>query len=110
MSNDTVDDLHAAEDYAGSLAAALEELLALTRDVAIDAAVTAGLDLDRYRATRARGVALVDGWGDYCRPTCGAEGDPDSGECTDDTCGCPCGHRDGSEGTELSPTTGKDSR
>lgn len=101
MSDDTVDDLHAAEDMASSLAAVLEELLDLTRDTLVDNALTsrlASLDgaerVEQYRKARAVAVARVQEQADYCRPTCGAEGDADSDACTDDTCGCPCGHTD----------------
>lgn len=51
-----------------------------------------GSDILRvYRDAR----LLVDRWDSYCRPTCGAEGDPLSEECEEGgTCGCPCGHAD----------------
>lgn len=64
MSADSVDDLHAAEDYIGELA----------REHSIPDALTG-----------------------YCRPTCGAEGDPDPEACESapdvgEVCGCPCHH------------------
>lgn len=88
MSNDSVDDLHAAEDFAGMAVAALERLLA-----AIDFQLAyLRADLDPLAGARSNARGVVGAWGFYCRPTCGAEGDPDSDECDDDTCGCPCGH------------------
>lgn len=101
MSNDTVDDLHAAEDACSGLAGALEELLDLTMSEAANAALLPALEddatRDRYLASRRHARAWVERWFNYCRPTCGAEGDPDSDECTDETCGCPCYHRQGGE-------------
>lgn len=91
MSADSVDDLHAAEDMAGTLAAALERLLDTARGynpLIADAGVMAK-------------VRLAE-WEKFCRPTCGAHGDPEvaDGECEyPDTCGCPCGHTD-KEGAE----------
>lgn len=88
MSADSVDDLHAAEDMAGTLAAALERLLDTARGY--NPLVNEG---EAGTTAKAR---LVE-WDSYCRPTCGAEGDPVEAEETcdePDTCGCPCGHTD----------------
>ncbi len=101
MSVDVVDDLHSAEDTAGALALVLEDMLNQTRDVDVDKAITAGLDIDRYRATRATALARVEGWQSYCRPSCGADGE--AGKCESEdptTCGCPCGHADLEEDDE----------
>jgi hypothetical protein len=78
--NDLVDDLHAAEDMASVLAAALRYVNDNVRD-------------DTPEMWSRVEVALA-GWAEYCRPSCGANGDPLSDECDDDTCGCPCGHTD----------------
>lgn len=81
---DTVDDLHAAEDMAGSFAAALAALLAATPDRRVNAYAP-------LRQAAETGRARVEEWGDYCRPTCQFRA---NGECDDDpdTCGCPCNH------------------
>lgn len=88
MSLDTVDDLLAAEEAAGSLAAALAALLE-----ASPLPNTTSIPTEYGRA-RSGALALVSGWSQYCRPTCGAEGDAHSDACSDPTCGCPCGHTD----------------
>jgi hypothetical protein len=82
MSTDSVDDLHHAEDNLGSFAAVLEELLAVDEDQLEPVLVMARL--------------RVADWHNYCRPTCGAEGNagPGDGDCEDDDCcGCPCHDR-----------------
>lgn len=83
MSADTVDDLHAAEDMAGTFANLLDRI------------VKAGhLNGDADLASHA--ISAVAQMAGYCRPTCGAEGDPE-GECDSgdpSTCGCPCRHAD----------------
>lgn len=92
MSDDTVDDLHAAEDFAGRAVAALAELLAIPL-------ATGRANLSRLIDGTSSAKAVVAFWESYCRPTCGAEGDPDSEECDDD-CGCPCGHADPADDRE----------
>lgn len=79
MATDVVDDLHAAEEAAGELAAALGLLLHPSSQ---------GFD-----ATRAA-ISALESWADYCRPGCQflEHGECASGE--PDLCGCPCGHAD----------------
>lgn len=81
MSADTVDDLHAAEGFAGLAVEMIQELLK---------------DPDCPEPARKRLAWLVSLWGDYCRPTCGAEGDVNADTCQEgpETCGCPCCHGD----------------
>jgi hypothetical protein len=96
VSADTVDDLHAAEDTASSLAAVAADLAG--RIAAFDAECAAAEHTDTGTAwqllheIRADLGSMSAVWRDYCRPTCGADGDPASDECPDDCCGCPCGH------------------
>lgn len=86
MSDDTVDDLHGAEDFAGSCVAVLEEIVREFHDPSGPGAMDGLVS---------RAAVLVDGWVSYCRPSCGAHGDPEFEDCSeDDCCGCPCGHRD----------------
>lgn len=91
MSADTVDDLHVAEDGWATAVA----LLGRVANFAVERPWTGLADAGGYEEFRTLlsaihvGAAALDG---YCRPTCGAEGDPDSDECGDDTCGCACGH------------------
>lgn len=80
MSMDTVDDLHYAEDTAGTLAHHLRAVL------------DAGLDPDKLGPAWAQAETALGGFDEYCRPTCGAR---DGDECLEgDTCGCLCGHAD----------------
>ncbi len=81
MSADIVDDLHAAEDMSGLMAVHLSELLAVD--------VFAPVMGEELTSTTNLCRAL---WDEYCRPSCGAQGDPDSEACDDAFCGCPCGH------------------
>lgn len=91
MSMDDTDDLHLAEDMAGSLAAALAELMGVESGEPDDS------DVSREIWGNAR-VALA-GWNSYCRITCRADGAyGDDAEC-DETCGCPCHDRDETEPT-----------
>ena len=96
MSIDTVDDLHAAEDTASSFAATAAELAERIDRFDEECAAAEHTDTDaawrlfRDIAAELRSVAAI--WSHYCRPTCGAEGDPASTDCEDDCCGCPCGH------------------
>jgi hypothetical protein len=90
MSADTVDDLHQAEDLAGTLAGILDRL------------ITAGA-LNDHPDLASAAITGRAAWADYCRPTCGAEGDPAAAEetCEDpECCGCPCGHGDLDDGEE----------
>lgn len=81
MSTDTVDDLHAAEEMAGRLCAALEALYLTPTD-----------DPLTYEAALDDARAAIRGGETYCRPSCSTG---DDGECLEgDTCGCPCGHAD----------------
>lgn len=82
MSADTVDDLHAAEDHAGVLAAALRELL--------DALGPDAYPSDLDEARQSARVALT-AHATACRPTCSALNLED-GECLEgfEHCGCPC--------------------
>lgn len=74
MSMDTVDDLHYAEDLAGSLTVALRGLLAPGADP----------------AARNRALGALAQFDTYCRPTRAWRYE---GECREgDTCGCLCGH------------------
>ena len=84
MSADTVDDLHCAEDLAGTLEAALRNLLDVLDGMPVRD--------DRYApALQAAQAALVEAE-TYCRPSCCFL---DEGECMsgdDEYCGSPCGH------------------
>lgn len=100
MSTDVADDLHAAEDLAMGLArwarpvatfATVHPFTGLA-----DAPPEVGHALAQLRA-------LLERAGSYCRPGCEAEGDPESPECDDDCCGCPCGHVDAREAPEVEP-------
>lgn len=75
MGADTVDDLHAAEDLAGTLATALDEVLPWITN----------------ESARIREVGAIEWFNAYCRPTCAWLYE---GECreADPTCGCLCGH------------------
>lgn len=75
MGADTVDDLHAAEDLAGTLATALDEVLPWIAN----------------ESARRRAVDAIEWFNAYCRPTCAWLYE---GECreADPTCGCLCGH------------------
>ncbi len=90
MSTDTVDDLHEAEDLAMALAHHAKKVI----DFAAAYPWT-GLDdaPDEVRDALAQLGAFVERAETYCRPSCGAEGEPDSDECeNNDWCGCRCGH------------------
>lgn len=73
------DDLTAAEDVAGTLAALLCRVLTTSGDCLPD--------LPRRAAETA-----LDEWNGYCRPSCGHL---DTGQCATgdrDVCSCPCAH------------------
>lgn len=85
MSIDTVDDLHTAEDFAGTAVLAARGLLA-----AVVASDVGEPWLQRLAEALSRLVQLGAAWDLYCRPSCTFL---DTGECqSGDTCGCPCGH------------------
>lgn len=89
---DTADDLHEAEDLALGLAQHAAVVVEFgTEHPWTGLGDAPGPVRDAINAL----VPLVTQAGNYCRPTCGAEGDPASEECDDDTCGCPCGHAEG---------------
>lgn len=71
--SDTVDDLHSAEDFAGS---AVECLKAFTR-FATKQPWTGLTDHQDGKKALSSARALISNWAGYCRPTCGADGDPD---------------------------------
>lgn len=112
MSMDTVDDLHAAEDFASSAVACIEELLdeqAMVDAFAEHMDETTGvvvmltpndcarIALQAIGVAVERGRALVSEWEHYCRPTCRFL---EEGECIDgDSCGCPCQHEPVEEST-----------
>lgn len=87
MSTDTVDDLHAAEDFAGRVVAQARDLL---------------LWIDLLRRTERPGAVLpssygnlraaVTEWDSYCRPSCNPNDDGPHDEVCEEgpTCGCPC--------------------
>lgn len=81
---DMVDALEAAEDGWATAAHTAAETLKL-----LDATQLHGPAIAEIRAGL---VAIATSRDGHCRPNCGAEGDPDSDECDDDTCGCPCNH------------------
>lgn len=93
MSMDTVDDLHATEDENGVLRSLLEEVTS-AGDAVLNPPdgrwVTQSIARERLKETIAKAKPYLDP--DRCRPSCGAEGDPYSEECDDDSCGCPCDH------------------
>ncbi len=76
---DTVDDLHAAEDFAGRAVEALRTL-------------AAGQEFVSYRDID----AIVADWDSYCRPTCNPNDDGPHDEVCEEgpTCGCPCRDRE----------------
>ena len=84
--SDTVDDLHAAEDFASTAVAVLAELLEVDSR-------TSPADVDHMLAD-ARMV--VEHWATYCRPTCNPNDDGDHDEVCEEgpTCGCPCRDRE----------------
>ncbi len=83
MSADTVDDLHEVEDAWGACTSLLADML------------SAGLGNPDLNALWGRARQLVMDRATYCRPTCGADGDPTFEGCEEgDSCGCPCGHAD----------------
>lgn len=85
---DIVDDLNAAEDFAGVCVAALEEVLELGDHLAAPRS-----EVERLRVVLARVRYLAREWDDYCRPGCGAHGNHAKCEGEDpDCCGCRCGH------------------
>lgn len=93
MSNDTVDDLHQAEDFAGLAVTRLEELVAA---IEVPLMIVQG-DATQLNEAIANARAVIASWSTYCRPTCNAEGNPITAVETceeDDCCGCPCGHAD----------------
>lgn len=81
--SDSVDDLHAAEDYAGGAANVIDELL---RNM-----IAADVTLEFPQSLRDQAFSTLSEWRSWCRPTCGYvdEGECQSGE---DSCGCPCNH------------------
>lgn len=85
MSADSVDDIHAAEDFAGAAVACLVKLRNLI--------VALPTETVGARACVSEALALIASWESYCRPTCQADGDPDFEDCDEgEYCGCPCGH------------------
>lgn len=83
MSVDVVDDLHAAEDMAGLLCSALEQLMA----------AEGGEPNENAEPVWVNARAAVEAWRSYCRPGCGADGVHEDCEDSDpECCGCPCIH------------------
>lgn len=85
MSADIVDDLHAAEDAASTLAFQLAAVL--------DADAHNNVPPAYRHETQLAARATLATWQTYCRPTCQAYGDANA--CEDDDpecCGCPCDH------------------
>ena len=84
--SDTVDDLHAAEDFAGTAVAVLADIVRL--------AERRGAVIEVQRViSDARMV--VEHWATYCRPTCNPNDDGDHDVVCEEgpTCGCPCRDR-----------------
>lgn len=97
--NDTVDDLHAAEEMASRFAAEAKDLL-----LWIELARQAGARFPLMPSSHGNLKRLVEEWNTYCRPGCGAEGEAGSLDCEEgDTCGCPCGHADPDEYAAARP-------
>ncbi len=97
MSTDSVDDLHAAEDMAGTAVKALAELVAgLSGEMSWEEEHA----WDEVAAF-ANARVIVSSWDAYCRPTCcylDNADEPEDERCysggEEDGCGCPCDHTD----------------
>lgn len=93
--NDTVDDLHAAEDTIG----ALRHSLGLVLEFAENFPYTGLSDArEEVRDALTLGFALAN---DYCRPSCELDEDGTTYLCDDD-CGCPGHHEPSHDNREES--------
>lgn len=88
---DTVDDLHAAEDFAGACIATLRELVVISSKVPLGRLAVIS-ELHRISSDAAM---LTERWDSYCRPSCNPNDDGPHDEVCDEgpTCGCPCRDR-----------------